>query len=103
MAPYFPFSHHSKIMLQTQCVTRKTQCVHKKAQERQAMAIRQGWKEVKSEFSVGVFLLSDYANTMDADGRIQKQMGHIVKHISVWSDTRRSLHPIRAEQEVQPD
>ena len=38
-----------------------------------------------------------------ARGRIGKQMGHREKHISVWSDIRRSLHPIRAVQEVQTD
>ena len=42
-------------------------------------------------------------NTLAARGRIGEQMGHREKHISVRSDIRRSLHPIRAVQEVQTD
>lgn len=38
-----------------------------------------------------------------ARGRTGKQMGHREKHISVRSDIRRSLHPIRAAQEVLAD
>lgn len=58
---------------------------------------------VWSEWSVGGSRLCVHGKHPAAHGRIGKQMGHREKHISVWSDIRRSLHPIRAVQEVQTD
>lgn len=43
------------------------------------------------------------ANTRLLVAERGKQMGHREKHISVRSDIRRSLRPIRAAQEVQSD
>lgn len=67
------------------------------------MTITRVCKVVWSEWSVGGSRLSVHGKHPAARGRIGKQMGHREKHISVWSDIRRSLHPIRAAQEVQTD
>lgn len=65
--------------------------------------ITQDCVAVWRERSVGGSRLSVHGKHPAARGRIGKQMGHREKHISVWSDIRRSLHPIRAAQEVQTD
>lgn len=67
------------------------------------MTITQDCKAVWSEWSVGGSRLSVHGKDPAAHGRTGKQMGYREKHISVWSDIRRSLHPIRAAQEVQTD
>lgn len=58
---------------------------------------------VWSDWSVGGSRLLVRGKHPAARGRTGKQMGHREKHISVRSDIRRSLYPIRAAQEVQTD
>lgn len=58
-----------------------------------------GWWQCRAAWEDPVSMV----NTPAARGRIKKQMGHREKRVSVWSDIRRSLHPIRAAQEAQAD